>query len=126
MLIDRRTLKGFGTEIVRINFEQSADFSLTLPSVGAPELPFQAPTHFKMWTVEIVVRVFSAVLEASADPALIVTSCDSRVILQSLIRRLIQDISRSTSDLRSSAHPPPVSRASTSVDSFSRFSPGSA
>jgi hypothetical protein len=40
--------------------------------------------------------VFSAVLETSADPALIVTSCDSHVILQSLIRRHIPDFCRWT------------------------------
>jgi hypothetical protein len=42
--------------------------------------------------------VFSAVLEISADPSLIVASCDSRVILQSLIRRLIPDFCRSLAD----------------------------
>jgi hypothetical protein len=42
--------------------------------------------------------VFSAVLETSADPALIIASCDSRVILHSLIRRLVPDFCRSTSD----------------------------
>jgi hypothetical protein len=60
--------------------------------LGALALHFQVVACFKKWTGETVV------LETSADPSLIVASCDSRVILQSLIRRLIPDFCRSTAD----------------------------
>jgi hypothetical protein len=61
--------------IVRTNFEQFADFPLTL-----------LEARFKKWIDETVVCVFSTVLETSANPSLIVASCDSHVILQSLTR----------------------------------------
>jgi hypothetical protein len=47
---------------------------------------------------ETVAGVSSTVLETSADPSLIVASYNSRVILQSLIRRLIPDFCRSMAD----------------------------
>jgi hypothetical protein len=75
--------------IIRTNFEQFADFTQTF--LDTPALRFQAVACFKKWVDETVV------LETSADPSLIVASCDSRVILQSQIRRLIPDFCRSTS-----------------------------
>jgi hypothetical protein len=76
--------------IVRTNFEQFGDFPQKV--LGAPALRFQAVVRFKKWMDETVV------LETSADPSLIVASCDSRVILQSVIRRLIPDFCCSTAD----------------------------
>jgi hypothetical protein len=61
-------------------------------TLGRSALRFQGVVCFKKWMGETVVCVFSA------DPSLIVASCDSRVILQSLIRRLIPDFCRSMAD----------------------------
>jgi hypothetical protein len=57
---------------------------------------FSGDCALQKLTVETVFRLFSAVVETSADPVFIFASYDFRVILQSLIRRLIPDFCRST------------------------------
>jgi hypothetical protein len=124
-----------GRIIVRTSSESSTNFPLSLLRIAPSIIPFQAVARFTRWTGEATIRVFTSVVETSLDPDRILASCNSLIILQSLVRRLISDsapLSLAFSIVSSLFRrypdlPPPLARLPSfllSVLKSSAFSPG--